>query len=141
VCMGLPGISIAVVSDSGAEWSGADGWASIQHRTEMTTEHRLCIGSITKTFVATVILQLVEEGKLDLSKTATAYIREPATLALVQEVPNADEASLSDLLSHQSGVPSWEFEPEWIRAARGAAINAAVPFPPTGSLMYATAGA
>ena len=40
----------------------------------MTTDARCCIGSVTKTFVATVVLQLADEGKLDLNKTAVDYV-------------------------------------------------------------------
>lgn len=81
----------------------------------LATADRFGVGSITKTFVAVVIFQLASEGRLDLDEPATAYLDEP----LVRRVPNADRASLRQLLSHTSGVPTWEFQPAWIRRGRG----------------------
>ena len=58
----------------------------------MTTEHRFLIGSVTKTFVAAVVLQLVGEG----------------ALALDDEVgPIAEGVTLRQLLNHTSGLPEY----------------------------------
>ncbi|MGK0185052.1 MAG: CubicO group peptidase (beta-lactamase class C family) [Verrucomicrobiales bacterium] len=58
---------------------------------------------------------MVEEGKLDLEKTTTDYV----DLEVVGKVPNAGIAPLRTLLNHQSGIPSWEFDENWIRRGRG----------------------
>jgi D-alanyl-D-alanine carboxypeptidase len=79
------------------------------------TGDRFGVGSITKTFVARVILQLAEEGRLDLNRTAADYL----DLEIVRDIPNIDKATLRQLLNHQSGIPSWEFQEEWIRKGRG----------------------
>ena len=76
----------------------------------MKTDDRFGVGSITKMFVARVILQLVEEGKLDLNKTPLDYL----DLDIVRKVPNTDKATLRHLLNHQSGIPTWEFQKDWI---------------------------
>src|SRR2546430_7207272 len=62
----LPSVAAAVVRDGEIAWSGAVGSADYDSSTEATpnTQHR--IGSITKTFTATAIMQLRAEGKLDL---------------------------------------------------------------------------
>ena len=58
----------------------------------MTTEHRFLIGSVTKTFVAAIVLQLVDEG----------------ALALDEEVgPVAEGVTLRQLLNHTSGLPEY----------------------------------
>ena len=58
----------------------------------MTTEHRFLIGSVSKTFVAAVVLQLVGEG----------------ALALDEEVgPIAEGVTLRQLLNHTSGLPDY----------------------------------
>ena len=58
----------------------------------MTTEHRFLIGSVSKTFVAAVVLQLVDEG----------------ALALDEEVgPIAEGVTLRQLLNHTSGLPDY----------------------------------
>jgi len=115
ITMGLPGISVAVGDDRGVLWSGTAGYNDLLRRVPLQPDDRFCLGSITKTFVATVILQLVEEGKLDLTKTPADYL-DPD---LIGNIPNAGTATLRQLLNHQSGIPTWEFQKDWIRKGRG----------------------
>ena len=65
--------------------------------------------------MAVVVFQLLHEGKLRVDVPVTTYLKEP----VVQRIPNADAATLRQLLNHTSGIPTWEFQPEWIRQARG----------------------
>lgn len=132
VSLGLPGIAVAIVDEkTDATWSGVDGWSDIQKQTPMARSDRFCVGSITKTFVAVVILQLVDEGKLELDKTASDYLfardssphQQHRRLLLLRLMPNINSATLRHLLSHQSGIPTWEFQPEWIKAGRGCNIQ------------------
>ncbi|MDX1761049.1 MAG: serine hydrolase domain-containing protein, partial [Christiangramia sp.] len=62
------------------------------------TKHR--VGSITKQFTSMIIMQLMEEGKLDLHKPITTYLK---------EYPKAtgDKVSIHHLLTHTSGVPNY----------------------------------
>lgn len=53
------------------------------------------VGSISKTFTATIILQQVDEGKLTLSTLLEKYF---------PEIPNAHKITVEDLLRHQSGL-------------------------------------
>ena len=123
ICLGLPGVSITIANRDGILFSGADGYAELESQTRMDTSNCFCIGSITKTFVAVVILQLVDEKKIQLEKTVLDYIMPTSPYhALVAQIPNTELASLSHLLCHQSGIPTWEFEPRWIRAGRGVDI-------------------
>ena len=128
ICLGLPSVSLAIQSgNKSLIWSGADYQ---QQRGDCagagSNRSSFCIGSITKTLVAVVVLQLADEKKLHLDDTALRYLTSSSTqtTALVSRVPNADRATLRQLLCHQSGVPTWEFRPDWIRAGRGAGIVA-----------------
>lgn len=61
-------------------------------------ETRYCIGSCTKSVVASAILQLSEQGKIDLSDPVTAYI---------DGLPESfKDVTIEHLLSHSSGIPS-----------------------------------
>lgn len=51
-------------------WTGVAGMADVQAGTPVRPDMLFGVGSITKTFAAVVILQLVEEGRLDLHATA-----------------------------------------------------------------------
>lgn len=115
VAMGLPGIAVALGNAAELLWTGTAGYNDLLRQTPVHPDTCFAIGSITKTFVAVVIHQLAGEGKLDLAATTTDYVNLP----LVQRIPNATQATLRQLLNHTSGVPTWEFQPAWIRRGRG----------------------
>jgi len=111
---GLPGITAAVATRRGLAWIGASGFADLSGGKRMLPNSILGIGSITKTFVATVILQLIEEGRLRLRDTPAAVLGETT-----HGIANVADATVAHLLSHSSGIPNWEFDPQWIRDGRG----------------------
>ena len=85
--LGTPGV---VVVATGSQ--GVAGVADARAGTPLTLDHRFLIGSVTKTFVAALVLQLVEEG----------------ALALDEEVgPIAEGVILRQLLNHTSGLPEY----------------------------------
>jgi CubicO group peptidase (beta-lactamase class C family) len=114
VAKGVPGLSAAVADSSGIVWTGVAGKANLETGAPITPDLLFGMGSITKTFVAVVVLQLVDEGKLSLDAT-------PASLlgSAVDGIPNADRATVAQLLSHTGGVPSWEDDSVWIHEGRG----------------------
>ncbi len=118
VAAGIPGISAAVATSEGVVWSGVAGKADLEAGTPVGPEMLFGIGSITKTFVAVVILQLAEEGLLDLNATVGSILG-----AAVDGIPNAQVATLAQLLNHTGGVPSWEDDPAWVRDGRGSTLN------------------
>ena len=119
ITMGIPGISAAVGTKDQLIWAGTAGYSDILRKVPVQINDRFCIGSITKTFVARVVLQLVEEGKIDLNRTAADYL-DPE---IIHDIPNAEKATLRQLLNHQSGIPTWEFQENWIRKGRGDQIE------------------
>jgi len=119
IAMGIPGLSVAIGTGDNLAWTGTAGYRDLLRKVPVKTDDRFGVGSITKTFVARVILQLAEEGRLDLNRTAVDYL----DLEIVQDVPNTDKATLRQLLNHQSGIPSWEFQKAWIRKGRGDQIR------------------
>ncbi|MEL6928233.1 MAG: serine hydrolase [Cyanobacteria bacterium J06600_6] len=98
----VPGAAVAIVSPSGS-YFGASGVASLEDDTPLQPGDRFEIGSITKTFTATVILQLVEEGILSLDDALTDWLPEDVTA----NIPNADDITLEQLLQHTSGVADY----------------------------------
>lgn len=132
IAMGIPGISVAVGSGDELAWTGTAGYSDISRRVPVKTHDRFGIGSITKTFVARVILQLAEEGRLDLDKTPLDYL----DLDMVRKVPNTDKAALRQLINHQSGIPTWEFQPDWIPEGRGEKMKLDYVWGKTDTLKY-----
>ncbi len=135
VAMGIPGISVAIGVGDSVAWAGTAGYDDLSRRIPVELDDRFGVGSITKTFVATVILELVEEGRLDLDRTPQGYL----DLEIVRAVPNTGTATLRQLLNHQSGIPTWEFQEDWIRKGRGAEMRLGHVWGKTETLEYCTA--
>ncbi len=132
VARGLPGISVAIATRQGGIWSGAVGYADLTSRRRARAGDLYGIGSITKVFVASVIEQLVDEGRLSLEATGQELLGDAALAG----IPNADRATVRQLLDHTSGVPSWEFDAEWIRRGRGESLDARHLWGKTEALEY-----
>ena len=77
----------------------AEGMAYYQADDTMETDTRFSIASVTKLFTAVTILQLREEGKLDLQDKLSLHLPE-------LEIPRATEISVADLLLHNAGLPT-----------------------------------
>lgn len=71
-----------------------------------TTKHRL--GSITKQFTGMIILQLAQEGKLDLQSVVTTYLPD-------YPKKSGDIVTIHHLLSHTSGIPNYTAFPGFFR--------------------------
>jgi D-alanyl-D-alanine carboxypeptidase len=93
--LGVPGSVVAVTVPGKGSYVNARGHASLNPDVQLTTDTHFRVGSITKTFTATVVLQLIEEGKLGLDDPLGTY---------VPDAPNADLATVRDLLDMTSGI-------------------------------------
>ena len=64
----VPGVSVAMLWDDGREWLGVSGDANIVDNRPVTPGTGFALASISKTFTAAVVLELVDEGKLKLDE-------------------------------------------------------------------------
>src|SRR5207245_9661659 len=69
----IPGISAAVVKDQRLLWVKGFGSAAAEHTTTATPQTNYRIASLTKPFASTLLMQLVERGKLDLDEPMAKY--------------------------------------------------------------------
>ncbi|WP_233434192.1 serine hydrolase domain-containing protein [Nocardia yamanashiensis] len=99
---GLPGAQV-VVSDRGGSWVASAGVGDVEQRTPFPDEGRVRIGSNTKTFTATVILQLVAEGKVDLDAPVERYL--PGVVR--GQGFDGNRITIRNLLQHTSGLPEY----------------------------------
>ncbi|MGW0432471.1 serine hydrolase domain-containing protein [Micromonospora sp. NPDC003197] len=90
--------AFAEVRDDRASWRGASGTADLDTGRPMRPELQHRIGSITKTFVATVVLQLVGEGRVALDAPVGTYLPEFAV----------DGVTVRMLLNHTSGIGTYD---------------------------------
>ena len=92
-----PGVIVGVVTPSGT-WKAAYGIADPSTHTPMAVGMHTRIGSVTKTFTGTAIMQLAEAGKLSLDDTIGKY---------VPGIPNGDRITLRQLANMTSGLASY----------------------------------
>ncbi|HMQ33285.1 MAG TPA: serine hydrolase domain-containing protein [Chloroflexaceae bacterium] len=92
----VPGVAVAVSVPGYQTWHGTRGLADRRQGAPVEPAHRFRIGSLSKLFVATVAMQLVEEGTLDLNA--------PIGMWMPGVVPAADRMSLRQVMNHTSGL-------------------------------------
>jgi D-alanyl-D-alanine carboxypeptidase len=91
----LPGAVAGVWVPGEGSWVVATGVADFKDATMMKVADKFRIASITKTFTATMVLQLVDEGKVSLDDKLARF---------VPQAPNAQNITIRQLLNHTSGV-------------------------------------
>jgi D-alanyl-D-alanine carboxypeptidase len=109
VSLGIPGI-VAGVKTPQETWYSAAGLSKIETKTPMNVCNLQYLQSISKTYLAVSILQLYEQGKLDLDAPVTTYL--PAELA--SWITQSDQITVRMLLNHTSGIPEYNYLPEYI---------------------------
>ena len=95
----VPGVAIGILSD-GEEEIAAVGVTSIENPLEVTADTLFQIGSITKVWTATLVLQLVDEGRLDLDEPVAEVL--PGFRVADANVTRA--VTTRHLLTHTSGI-------------------------------------
>jgi CubicO group peptidase (beta-lactamase class C family) len=99
---GTPGAASFVTLPDGSVWTGAAGVTDTEAGTPMTVNDRFNIASITKPIVATVTLQLEQEGILSLNDTLSKWLPE-----IAQALTYGDQITIQQLLNHTSGVQEY----------------------------------
>jgi D-alanyl-D-alanine carboxypeptidase len=117
VTAGSPG-AISLVNDGHTVTTRAAGVADLRSKRPLRPDDRFRAGSITKSFVSVVALQLVGEGRLSLSDTVEHWL--PGIL------PYGDKVNLRQLLNLTSGVPDNQL-PVNIAIYRGDKLHAWTP--------------
>ncbi len=111
---GFGGGVMRVVSTQGDTlWEGAAGRAQLADGPQMTCEATFDIASITKTFTAVVVMQLVEEHHLALSDAIVAYLPRALTqnLLILDGIDSTGDITVAHLLQHTSGLPDYWTDP------------------------------
>jgi D-alanyl-D-alanine carboxypeptidase len=111
--------ALARVDDGRHTWRLASGSARLEPRQPLTPAARYRVGSVTKTFVSTVTLQLVGEGRLRLDDTVERWL--PGL------VPNGEAITLRMLLNHTSGLFDYTEDPAFIERLINDPTNPASP--------------
>jgi CubicO group peptidase (beta-lactamase class C family) len=97
----VPGAAIAVVQDDKVALAKAYGQRDVEANLPVNTTTQFVIGSITKSFTATGVALLHNEGLLDWTKPVRDYLPE----FRLHDPVATERVTIRDLLSHQSGLP------------------------------------
>lgn len=93
--------TVLVQQDGKRRYQRSFGLSSVQYGVANGDQTRYWIASITKLFTATLVLQLHEEGKLDLQANVASYLPDYA-------IAGADRITLHQLLNHTSGLQNFD---------------------------------
>ena len=105
--MRIPGAIVYVDDPVQGSWTTAMGRGNLATREPMQVSNTMRIGSLTKTFTATAILQLVDQDLLHLDDPVSTY--QP-------QVPNGANITIRQLLNMTSGLVGYDEDEDWIQA-------------------------
>jgi D-alanyl-D-alanine carboxypeptidase len=109
----FPGASVGIVWGKDKAMSVSVGFSDLESLRALKPEDKMLAGSIGKTYVSAITLQLVEEGQLNLDDKIEKWLgREPWFARL----PNAKEITLRMLMNHTSGIPEHVLDKNFIKA-------------------------
>lgn len=98
----LVGLTLSVDSEGCEPRSYADGEASRASASPLQTDHLLRVGSVTKTFTATLMLELSRAGLASLDDSLADW---------EILIPDADMITIRSLLNHTSGLADYQYNP------------------------------
>ncbi|WP_086736474.1 serine hydrolase domain-containing protein [Streptomyces glaucescens] len=103
----VPGVTVGLWTPDKGQYERSFGVADKSTGRRMSPDLFLRIGSETKTFTVTAMLQLVDQGKISLDDPISEY---------VDGVPNGDEISLRELAGMRSGLFNYSEDPDFFKA-------------------------
>jgi CubicO group peptidase (beta-lactamase class C family) len=124
------GLTVAVIRDGGLAWFHGHGLADVASKRPVIEDTVFRVASITKTFTAIAVMQLWEQGLLDLDAPANDYLR---TFRLTPTNAGLRPATVRHLLTHTAGVGYWRRLSDLLQPGVGSGVRAA----PSGALPLA----
>jgi len=94
----VPGVALGIYNN-GEEFTAGFGFTSVEHPLPVTPDTLFQTGSISKTFTGTLIMQLVERGKINLDAPVQKYIKD----FKVKDKAVSEKVTVRHLLTHMGG--------------------------------------
>ena len=111
----FPGATLGFVLADGRSGSVSAGMADVENNKPLKPTDRMLAGSIGKTYVSAVMLQLVQDGKVNLDTKIDRWFGSDAWFP---RLPNAKDISLRMLMNHSSGIPEHVLNADFIAAMK-----------------------
>jgi len=96
------GLSIALVDDQEIIWAEGFGWADQKNKVPATAETVYRVGSISKLFTDTAVMQLAEQKRIDIDQPLQTYLPE---FSIKTRFPEAGPITPRTIMTHHSGLP------------------------------------
>jgi CubicO group peptidase (beta-lactamase class C family) len=96
VALSIPGYSAAISKGTTVVWAKGFGLADVERQVPATPETEYHLASLTKTYASTIILQLVEQGKVSLDDPAANYgivLTSPGTIRVRHLMSHTSEGT------------------------------------------------
>jgi CubicO group peptidase (beta-lactamase class C family) len=123
----VAGLAVGVIRGGSLAWFHAHGLASVEAGTPVGADTVFRIASVTKTMTAIAVMQLWEQGLVDLDAPASEYLR---AYRLVPARASFRPATLRHLLTHTAGVRAARTAADLLRPVMGWGAPAGCPIPP-----------
>ncbi len=137
----IAGLSIALVANDQSVWQQGFGYANKATHEKVNPQTLFRAGSLAKVFIALAVLELHQQGQLDIDAPIINYLPE-----FTKSHSDASAITLRQLLSHQSGLPSdlikgmWTNQPTHYTSSLGYLKNTTFPHPPEQLVLYSNLG-
>ena len=106
-----PGISVAVAGKDGTVAAFTSGYNDIEKKIALSKQDMLMQGSVGKTYVAAIAIQMIKKGELRLDEKVSFYL---GNLDWFQRIPNATTITVRQIMNHTSGIMRYEFKPDFL---------------------------
>lgn len=101
--LGIPGVSATLITFENKIWTGTDGYSS--DKVPIEPDMLFGLGSVTKTYFSTIVMQLAEKGMLSLNDSIKRWLPEMANID--------NKITIRQLLNHTSGLYRYQGTPRW----------------------------
>lgn len=139
----VEGLSIAVVDDQQIVWAKGFGNADAANHVAARPETIYRVGSISKLFTDTLVMQLAEQGKLDIDKPLQTYLPD---FSIRSRFSDAEPITPRNIMTHHSGLPGdvgngmWTKTPAPFNQLVGQLKEEYVAYPPNTIWSYSNLG-
>lgn len=130
----LPSVCVALIDDQSIVYKQAYGLANVEENTPATLDTVYKLGSITKLFTGIEVMQLYEEGLIDLDAPITDYLPD---FSINSRFSSSEPITIRSILAHRSGLPRngillewyWESRPDVLETLTASLTDTYQAFP------------
>ena len=108
----FPGLSVSISGDTKGTMNFVSGYSDKEKNILLKPSDRLLQGSVGKTYVAAIALQLIKQGKIKLDEKVSTYL---GGFDWYSRIPNAASITVKMIMNHTSGVMRYEFKEQFTK--------------------------